>query len=206
MAHGDDQGLVLPPKISPKQVVIVPIWQDDNEEEVVEYAEDVREELDDYRVEFDDRDYRTPGYKFNEWEMKGVPLRIEIGPNEVENESLTVVRRDTGEQESIDSEDVEERVEEMLGGIQANMLEEQSSFQRRNVREADTEEEIVEKIREHGGYVKAEWCGDERCETPVKEEVAADIVMVPLEDEKVEGSCAICGEEATETAYFARNY
>ncbi|MDY6776669.1 MAG: proline--tRNA ligase [Candidatus Nanohaloarchaea archaeon] len=208
MAHGDDQGLVLPPRIAPEQVVIVPIWQDDNEDEVRDYAEQVYEELDEegFRVELDDRDYRNPGYKFNEWELKGVPLRIEIGPDEVDSNELTGVHRDTGEQERFDRGEVVEHVREDLDEMQDRLLQGQRDFQEGNVREAGTQEEIVEKIREHGGYVKADWCGREECEEPVKEEVAADIVMVPLQEEDVEGECAVCGREAEETAYFARNY
>ncbi|MDY6770125.1 MAG: proline--tRNA ligase [Candidatus Nanohaloarchaea archaeon] len=208
MAHGDDQGLVLPPRIAPKQVVIVPIWQDDNEDAVRDYAEDVYDELTDagFRVELDDRPHRSPGYKFNEWELKGVPLRIEIGPDEMEDGMLTGVHRDTGEQEQFDRDDVAAHVEQDLDAMQDRLLEQQRTFQQENVREAASQDEIEELIREHGGYVKAAWCGDEACEEPVKDAVAADIVMVPLEDTAVDGDCAVCGEDAAEVAYFAKNY
>ncbi|MDY6768625.1 MAG: His/Gly/Thr/Pro-type tRNA ligase C-terminal domain-containing protein, partial [Candidatus Nanohaloarchaea archaeon] len=208
MAHGDDQGLVLPPRIAPTQVVVVPIWQDDNEDVVRDYAGDVYDELTDagFRVELDDRAHRSPGYKFNEWELKGVPVRIEIGPDEVEAGELTGVHRDTGEQERFDRGDVVDHVTEDLDAMQDRLLAEQAEFQEANVREADSEEDIVELIEEHGGYVRAAWCGDEACEEPVKDAVAADIVMVPLEDEDIDGECAVCGDEATEIAYFAKNY
>ncbi len=204
MAHGDDQGLVLPPRIAPKQVVIVPIRQ--SEEGVLDYADDLDDRLDRFRVEVDDREHRTPGYKFNEWEQKGVPLRIEIGPNEVEDGEVTVVRRDTGEQETVALADIERYVDDELDAMQDEMLESQASFQQENVREAESEQEIVETIREHGGYVKAAWCGNESCEEPIKEAVHAEIVMVPLEPGAVDGQCAVCGEDAEEVAYFARNY
>lgn len=208
MAHGDDQGLVLPPEVAPKQVVIVPIWQDDNEEEVLGYADDVADELEGagFRVKVDDRAHRGPGYKFNEWELKGVPLRIEIGPNEVEDNVLTGVHRDTGEKEQFDRDDVVEHVETDLDAMQDRLLQQQKQFQQENVRDADTVEGIKEAIREHGGYVKTPWCGKESCEAEIKEDVHADIVMVPLEPEDVGGACTICGEDAQEIAYFARNY
>ncbi|MDY6765728.1 MAG: His/Gly/Thr/Pro-type tRNA ligase C-terminal domain-containing protein, partial [Candidatus Nanohaloarchaea archaeon] len=208
MAHGDDNGLVLPPQVAPKQVVIVPIWQDENKDDVLGYAEDVYDELDGagFRVELDYRAHRRPGYKFNEWELKGVPLRIEIGPDEAEAGELTGVHRDTGEQERFARGDVVEHVEQDLDAMQHRLLDDQQQFQEENVREADSQEEIIELIREHRGYVKAAWCGREACEEPVKEEVAADIVMVPLDDEPVDGSCAVCGDDASEIAYFAKNY
>ncbi|MDY6766524.1 MAG: His/Gly/Thr/Pro-type tRNA ligase C-terminal domain-containing protein, partial [Candidatus Nanohaloarchaea archaeon] len=190
------------------QVVIVPIWQDENEDEVRDYAEDVYEELDaeGFRVELDDRPHRNPGYKFNEWELKGVPVRIEIGPDEVEADELTGVHRDTGEEERFDREDVVAHVREDLDAMQERLLQAQTEFQEANVREAETQEEIVSLIEEHGGYVTAKWCGKEACEEPVKDAAAADIVMVPLKDENVEGACAVCGDDATEIAYFAKNY
>ncbi|MCJ7479029.1 MAG: proline--tRNA ligase [Candidatus Nanohaloarchaeota archaeon QJJ-7] len=208
MAHGDDQGLVLPPEIAPKQVVIVPIWQEENEEEVRGYAESVQEELEGegFRVELDDREHRSPGYKFNEWELKGVPLRIEIGPDEAGSGELTGVHRDTGEQERFDRNEVVHHVEEDLDEMQDRLLEEQQEFQEDNVREAGSEGEIIDTIREEGGYVKANWCGQEECEEPVKDEVHAEIVMVPLEEEDIDGACAVCGEEAEEVAYFSKNY
>ncbi len=208
MAHGDDQGLVLPPAVAPKQVVIVPIWQDDNEDDVLGYANDVADDLDDagFRVEVDDRDHRGPGYKFNEWELKGVPLRIEIGPNEVDDNVLTGVHRDTGEKEQFDRDEVVEHVETDLNAMQDRLFEQQKQFQEENIREADSAEEAKELISEHGGYVTLPWCGDEDCEAEIKDDVHADIVMVPLEDQDVSGSCTICGDDAQEIAYFARNY
>lgn len=208
MAHGDDQGLVLPPAVAPKQVAIIPIWQDDNKENVLEYANSVADELEDagYRIQLDDREHRGIGYKFNEWELKGVPLRIEIGPNEVDDNVLTGVHRDTGEKEQFDRDDVVEHVKKDLDAMQERLLEQQKTFQEENVRETDSVEDAKELIREHGGYVKTRWCGKESCEAVIKEDVHADIVMVPLEHGNVNGDCTICGEDAEEIAYFARNY
>ncbi|MDY6761825.1 MAG: proline--tRNA ligase [Candidatus Nanohaloarchaea archaeon] len=208
MAHGDDDGLVLPPEVAPKQVVVVPIWQDENKDDVLGYAEDVYDEIEaaGVRVELDDREHRRPGYKFNEWELKGVPLRIEIGPDEAEAKELTGVHRDTGEQERFDRGEVVDHVEDDLAAMQQRLLDRQKQFQQENVREADSKEKIISLIEEHRGYVKAAWCGREACEEPVKDAVAADIVMVPLHDQDVDGACAVCGEDATEIAYFAKNY
>lgn len=208
MAHGDDQGLVLPPEVAPRQVVIVPIWQDDNEDEVLGYANDVADDLREngFRVEVDDRDHRGPGYKFNEWELKGVPLRLEIGPNEVEDNALTGVHRDTGDREQFDRDEVVEHVEKDLDAMQDRLLENQRDWQEANIREADSAEAIKDAIREHRGYVKTRWCGKEACETGIKDEVAAEIVMVPLESGDVDGACSVCGEPAKEWAYFAKNY
>jgi prolyl-tRNA synthetase len=210
MTHSDDQGLVVPPKMAREQVVVVPIWQEDTREEVLAYAEAVTELLDEggVRVHLDDRDTRNPGFKYNEWELKGVPLRIEVGPNEVENDEVTVVHRPDGET-SVESRDGLadaigthfDAVEEKLHAAAAENLEE-------NVREATSREEILGTIGQHGGYVKCGWCGEEACEEPIKGAIAAEIVMVPLdpEAEPIHEECAICGEPAVETAYFARTY
>ncbi len=210
MTHSDDQGLVLPPKMAREQVVVVPIWQEDTREEVLAYAEAVTEILDGrgIRVHLDDRDTRNPGFKYNEWELKGVPLRIEVGPNEVASDEATVVHRPDGEsfvEHRVDLGDAIENhfeaVEEKLHDAAAENLEE-------NVREAGSREEILGTIGQHGGYVKCGWCGDEACEDPIKDAIAAEIVMVPLDpdEEPIHEECAICGETAVETAYFARTY
>ncbi len=208
MAHGDDQGLVLPPTVAPKQVVIVPIWRDDTEESVLGYANEVADELEDagFRVELDDREHRGPGYKFNEWELKGVPIRIEIGPNEVEDGVLTGVHRDTGETEQFERDEVVDHVQQDLDAMQDRLLEQQKQFQDENVREAESADEAKEIITEHGGYVTMPWCGNEGCEAEIKDDVAADIVMVPLKPPVVESPCSICGADGEEIAYFARNY
>jgi len=215
MTHSDDQGLVLPPTLAPEQVVIVPIWQADTKDEVLGYAEGVAEDLDaaGVRVELDDRDERNPGFKFNEWELKGVPLRLEIGPNEVEEESLTAVHRPDGESTEIDREGVAESVQDHLDEVYAKLYAAAEENLAENVREADSRNEILGTIGQHGGYVKAPWCGDEACETEIKDQIAAEIVLVPFHDEEEPGElihegedCAVCGDAATETAYFAKSY
>jgi prolyl-tRNA synthetase len=215
MTHSDDQGLVLPPAIAPEQVVVVPIWQSDTRARVLDYAEDVAADLDDagVRVELDDRDERNPGFKFNEWELHGVPLRIEIGPNEVDDGTLTLAHRPDGEKHEVDREGVVATVESHLDEVYAKLYAAAEETLEGSVREAFSRAEVLGTLGRHGGYVKTPWCGDEACETEIKEQIAAEIVMVPFHADDEPGElvheneeCSICGEKAIETAYFAKSY
>jgi len=211
MTHSDDQGLVLPPTVAPEQVVIVPIWQEDTQKEVLEYAEEVYDELSEagIRVELDDRDERNPGFKFNEWELKGVPVRLEIGPHEVEDDEITVVHRPDGESTVEAREDISETVRDHFDEVYAKLYATAEENLEENVREANSREEILGTLGPNNGYVKVPWCGDETCEEPIKEPLSAEIVMCPFDDEEEineDDVCAICGEKATQTAYFAKNY
>ena len=217
MTHSDDQGLVLPPTIAPEQVVVVPIWQEDTKDEVLAYADSVADELSEagVRVELDDRDGRNPGFKFNEWELKGVPVRIEVGPHEVEDDEITIVHRPDGETTTADREGVAETITEQFDEVYAKLYAAAEETLEDSVREADSREEILGTLGRHGGYVTAPWCGDEDCEEPIKEAIAGEIVMCPFDDEEPIGdeasadsdvTCAICDEPATQTAYFAKNY
>jgi len=210
MTHSDEQGLVVPPTVAPTQVAIVPIWQEDTKDEVLEYSEDIAEELEEagVSVELDDRDERNPGFKFNEHELNGVPVRFEIGPNEVDDGEITVVHRPDGESIVEDREEIAETVEDHFDDVYDKLYEAAEENLEENVREADSAEEILGTIGQHRGYVKAPWCGDEACETAIKEKIAAEIVMCPL-DRDVEpesDECAICGDGADEVAYFAKSY
>jgi prolyl-tRNA synthetase len=210
MTHSDDQGLVLPPALAPEQVVVVPIWQEDTQEEVLEYAADLAAELDEagLRVELDDRDGRNPGFKFNEWELKGVPLRIEVGPNEVQSDEATLVHRPDGESVVGGRDGIADTVSEHLDTVYAKLYAAAEEELDENVREVEGRNELLGTIGQHGGYVKAPWCGDETCEDAIKDEISAEIVMVPLDrdEEPIGESCAVCGDGATETAYFAKSY
>jgi prolyl-tRNA synthetase len=210
MTHSDDQGLVLPPKMAREQVVVVPIWQEDTREEVLAYAEAVTDVLDErgFRVHLDDRDTRNPGFKYNEWELKGVPLRIEIGPNEVEHDEATVLHRPDGESFVELRVDLADAIENHVEAVEAKLHDAAGENLEANVREAESREEILGTIGQHGGYVKCGWCGEEACEGPIKEAIAAEIVMVPLDpdEEPIHEECAICGDPAAETAYFAKTY
>ncbi|WP_254273771.1 proline--tRNA ligase [Haloarcula marina] len=210
MTHSDDQGLVLPPALAPTQVVVVPIWQEDTKDDVLEYSADLAAELEEagIRVELDDRDHRNPGFKYNEHELNGVPLRIEIGPHEVEDGEATLVHRPDGESETVDREGIDVTAADHLDTIHGKLLADAEETLEGEIREAESREEILGTIGQHGGYVKCGWCGDEDCEEPIKEAIAAEIVMVPLDrdEEPVHDECAICGEDAEETAYFAKSY
>ena len=210
MTHADDQGLVLPPPVAPTQVVVVPIWQEDTRDAVLDYAAGVADALRaaGVRVHLDDRDERNPGFKFNEWELKGVPLRLEIGPNETDDDQVTVVHRPDGDRHVESRSGIGETVFDHLATIHEKLYEAAAANLEENVREAESRDEILGTIGRHGGYVRAPWGGAEACEAEIKEQIAADIVMVPLEaDESPAGdACAVCGGDATETAYFARSY
>ncbi|MFW6382822.1 MAG: His/Gly/Thr/Pro-type tRNA ligase C-terminal domain-containing protein, partial [Haloferacaceae archaeon] len=211
MTHSDDQGLVLPPTVAPEQVVIVPIWQEETKDDVLAYAEGVRDDLADagVRVELDDRDERNPGFKFNEWELKGVPVRLEIGPNEVADDEITVVHRPDGESTVEARGEIAETVHEHFDAVYAKLYAAAEENLTENVREADSREEILGTLGPNGGYVKAPWCGEAACEEPIKEPLSAEIVLCPFESEETVGeaeTCAICGAQATRTAYFAKNY
>lgn len=210
MTHADDQGFIAPPPIAPEQVVIVPIWDEDSREDVLAYATATTEILDDagIRVHLDDRDERNPGFKFNEWELKGVPLRIEIGPNEVDANEITLVHRPDGERKTTGRDALPTTVQDELEAVYDKLYEAATANLEENIREADSRESILGTIGKHGGYVKTGWCGEESCETVIKEAIAADIVMVPLDQDEapIHEECSLCGESATETAYFAKTY
>jgi prolyl-tRNA synthetase len=210
MTHSDEQGFVCPPALAPEQVVIVPIWQEENREEVLSYAANVADDLEDagVRVELDDRDERNPGFKFNEWELKGVPVRFEIGPNEVEDDEVTVVHRPDSESVAESRVGIADAVRDHFDAVYDKLYESAEENLEANIREADSRDDILGTIGQHGGYVKAPWCGDEACETEIKEPISAEIVMVPLDrdEEPIGDECAVCDDESEETAYFAKTY
>jgi len=214
MTHSDEQGLVLPHTVAPTQVAVVPIWQEDTKSAVLDYAAGVADDLDDagIRVELDDRDGRNPGFKFNEHELNGVPLRIEVGPNEVDDDELTLVHRPDGESVVADRAGVADTVREQFDEVYAKLYAAAEENLAGEVREADDRDAVLGTIGRHGGYVKTPWCGDEECEAEIKEQIAAEIVMVPFEDADSladgdhDETCAICGDDAERTAYFAKSY
>jgi prolyl-tRNA synthetase len=208
MVHGDDQGLILPPRLAPIQVVIVPIWQEDEQrEQVFAAARQVREELGDIRVELDDREKFTPGYKFNEWELRGVPLRIEIGPRDIEKSQVVLARRDTPGREgksSVPMEGVAQAALAALEDLQGALLERALEFRRSHTARPSDYEGLRAAVAE--GFAHAWWCGSEECEARVKEETKATIRCIPLEQPDGEGECVVCGQPAAEEAVFARAY
>jgi len=209
MTHGDDQGLVMPPRLAPIQVVIVPIFRKDEEQEVVMAAvERVKDELADFRVKVDDRMEVTPGFKFNEWEMRGVPLRIEIGPKDVAKNSVALARRDIPGRDGksfVPQDNIAETVGEMLETIQANLLAKATQFRDENIYEPKDYEEFKEII-DKGGWCYVWWKPSMENEAAIKEETKATLRCIPLDQPEDQGKCIYSGEEATEKAYFARAY
>ncbi len=203
MAHGDQRGLVLPPRVAPIQVIIVPVAA--HKGGVIEKAKELEKQLFDLgiRVETDVRDM-SPGWKFNEWEMKGVPLRIEIGPRDIENGQVVVVRRDNFEKQIVKFEDLGEVMPKLLETVQSDMLIKSRNNRDKKIVEADSLDGIVAGV-EGKNFVKAGWCGCRECEDKVKE-VASATSRVMCDDEGVPEKCAICGKPAKHKVVFARAY
>jgi prolyl-tRNA synthetase len=211
MAHGDDQGLILPPRLAPHQVVIVPIWKSDEEHSaVLEVVERVKATLSDQgvRLHVDDREAYSPGWKFNEWEMRGVPLRIEIGPRDVKNEQVMLARRDVwgrdGKSSAPITEGLADVVQELLATIQADLYRRAFDFREEHTYDPKDYDEFKDVVDE--GFAYSWWCGDAECEAQIKEDTKATLRCIPLEQESGQGKCIRCGEEANERAVFGRAY
>jgi prolyl-tRNA synthetase len=207
MVHGDDKGLVLPPNIAPTQVVIVPIYRDESKKIVLENCENVKKDIEKngIRVMIDDRDQYTPGFKFNEWELKGIPVRIEIGPKDIEKKQLTLVRRDKKEKIIIKENEVKE-IKKILDAMQNDMFDRAKTFMEEHIFTAKDYKEFKKIMGEKKGFIKACWCGSEDCEAKIKEETTATIRCVPFEKEKIFSGCVYCGKDAKEVVYFAKSY
>jgi len=205
--HGDDKGLILPPKVAPIQVVIVPIVNDETRSKVLEEAKRIRDLLQDsYSVRLDDRDFLTPGRKFNEWELRGVPLRLEIGPRDISQGQVVLVRRDTSMKRAAKIIEVVAEVGRELDEIQRNLLAHAEETLRASVRSAKTYEELKEMLAKHGGVVQAAWCGSPECEEKVKAETGAKIVNIPFDQATEVGPCVLCGSPGKMIANFAKSY
>lgn len=204
MVHGDDNGLVLPPKVAPTQVVIVPVAQ--HKEGVLEKANELKEKIAKIaRVKLDDKD-KMPGWKFAEYEMKGVPVRLEIGPKDIENNQCVLVRRDTLEKTVVSLDNLEESVKELLVNIQVNMLEKARKNRDEHTYVAKNIEELKGIVENTPGFVKAMWCGDRACEDKIKEETGATSRCIPFEQEKHSEECVCCGKKAEKMVYWGRAY
>jgi prolyl-tRNA synthetase len=207
MTHGDDYGLVLPPRIAPVQVVFIPIYFSDSMEEVIRKVRELGERLKEYRVEMDLRDTQTAGWKFNEWEMKGVPLRIEVGPKDIKKKQVVMVRRDTREKIFVPEERIVETVSAQLEDIQRSLFQKALKFRENNTHRTDDYEEFKEIIESRRGFIVSGWCGDPGCEAKVKEDARATIRCIPPEGKEEPGAhCVLCGKPAQKTVYFARAY
>ena len=208
MSHSDDRGLVLPPKIAPVEVVIVPIYKNDTKSRVIHYAEQLYGSLKNkFSVIFDDDDQNKPGWKFSEWEMQGVPVRIEIGPRDLEKDEVVIARRDTLEKITVTRNRVEEEIRKLLEDIQNSLFRRSAGFRQENTHRVSDYNEFKETISKQGGFIQAWWCGSAECEAKIKEDTKATIRALPIaEDGSGKGKCIYCGKEATITAIFAKSY
>jgi prolyl-tRNA synthetase len=209
MAHGDDRGLRLPPRVAPQQVVIVPIVREEDRAAVFEAAAAVANELRvaGVRVRLDDREEYRPGFKFNEWELKGVPVRIEIGARDVAAGTATVVRRDSGEKTQIPVSGVAPAIDELLREIQSVLFSSaRDERERRTLHEPRDYDELVEYLRDAAGFVDAQWCGRSECEVRVKDDSSATIRCLPLDRTAPWGTCICCGRPAATEAMWAQAY
>ena len=205
MVHGDNRGLVLPPGVAPIQVVIVPIAA--HKGGVMEKVDEVFEDLKgDIRIEVDDREHYSPGWKFNEWEMKGVPVRIEMGPRDIENNQVVLFRRDTLEKEVVPMDKLKEKVQELLKDIQSNMLLKAKKMRDEKTYYVKNIQEMKEIMSTKPGFVKAAWCETRECEDHIREETGATLRCIPFEQEDLGDKCTFCNRDAKNMAYFAKAY
>lgn len=206
MAHGDDKGIILPPKIAPTQIVFVPIWKNEDEKKEVEMAaQKLALKLHNVRYKIDTRDER-PAWKFFNWERRGVPLRVEIGPKDLEKEQAVCVRRDTGEKIIVKQAELAEKIPEILEAIQKNIFDRALKFQKENTHEINSWEEFKNTIENKKGFLNADWCGDSSCELKIKEETKATIRCIPFDQPKSLGACVHCGKTAKYQVVFAIAY
>ena len=204
MVHGDNNGLVLPPKVAPTQVMIIPIQQ--KKEGVLEAAEDLRQKLaSKVRVGVDRTD-KSPGFKFAEQEMRGIPVRIEVGPRDLANGEAVVVRRDNGEKQTVKLDQLETLIPELLDTIQKDMLEKARVHRDEHTYSVKDYNEFKETIENKPGFIKAMWCGDRACEDAIKEETGATARCMPFDQEHIADTCVYCGKEAKKMVYFGRAY
>ena len=204
MVHGDNNGLVLPPAIAPTQVMIIPIAQ--HKEGVLSKANELKERLKSaVRVKIDDSD-KSPGWKFSECEMKGIPVRLEIGPKDIENNQVVLVRRDTMEKLAININELEVKVQELLSTIQKNLLEKAKNHRDTHIYSVKNMDEFKDVITKTPGFIKGMWCTSQECEDKIKEETGATTRCIPFEQEKISDTCICCGAKAEKMVYFAKAY
>ena len=209
MTHSDDNGLVLPPKLAPHQVVIVPIYRsDEQQEEVVKKARSIKAQLEsaDIRVKLDDRDTHKPGWKFAQYELKGVPLRIAIGPKDLENNTVELARRDTLSKEFIDQNDLLKVIEDKLEDIQKTLFQKARQYRDEHITEVDNFDQFKEVLEQKGGFLSAHWDGTQATEDKIKELTKATIRLIPLDENTEPGECVLTGKPSKQRVLFAKAY
>ncbi len=204
--HSDDKGLVMPPKLAYVQAVIIPIYRKENQEKVMAFARTIHKKLSAFRVRLDDREGYSPGYKFNEWELKGACLRIEIGEKEASSNTVTIARRDTGAKTSAAASAIKAEIKSQLKEMQANLYSKSGEMLESFTSTADSYDELKRIISSKGGFVAAGWCGSVDCEDKVKNETGAKITNIPNKPKKKQAQCILCGKKAKYTANFAKSY
>jgi prolyl-tRNA synthetase len=209
MAHGDDKGLRLPPAVAPVQVVVVPIYRSDDERSaVLETANAMASEwrANGVRVKVDHRDDLRPGFKFADHELRGVPLRVELGPRDLEAKSVVVARRDTGEKTTLGFDAIEGSLDDLLADVQRSLFDDAAAFRERNSHRASSYDELRATLIDAGGFVTGAWCERPECEAKVKADTKATIRFLPLEREDPGAPCVVCGEAGADTATWAIAY
>ena len=205
MSHGDDNGLVLPPAVAPIQVIVIPVNQ--HKEGVLEKAQEIAKRLKSkFRVKIDDSE-NSPGWKFSEYEMKGVPLRLEIGPKDIENNQCVIVRRDNREKSFVPLDKLEEAIEQLLKALGDNIYNTAYENMERRTYDCTTMDEIIQKLKDNGdGFVRAMWCGDEACEDKIKEVTGVGSRCIPFEQKELSDKCICCGKPAKHMVYWGKAY
>ncbi len=206
MVHGDDKGIIVPPRIAPTQLAFVPIWKNDAEKEATkDAAVRLANSLPGNSYEIDSRDIR-PAARYYEWERKGVPLRVEIGPRDIENHQAVLVRRDTGEKIFVSEAEFAKRITEVLEAIQQNLFERAKKFREENIHEVKTWDEFRQTIENEGGFVRTGWCGSAECEAKIKEATRATVRCMPAANNGTGGVCVYCGKPSQHNPLFAQAY
>ena len=208
MIHGDDSGLILPPRIAPYQVVVVPIPKGDWHQTVLPHAGRIKEELEGVgiRVMLDDREEHSPGWKYAEWEMRGVPVRLEIGPRDIKREQVMLVRRDSREKLPTQMDGLATRVKTLLAEIQVALFDRAVAFREKHTFKTRDQTEFNAAFEGRPGYVISPWCGSADCEAQIKAATQATIRNLPLTSTDVSGACIQCGKSGKVDAYFAKSY
>jgi len=208
MTHGDDHGLILPPKIAPYQVVVIPIWKNDEQkQQVMKKVDDFTHKFKELSIRYyvDDSEQKSPGWKFNEWEMKGVPIRMEIGPRDLKKDQVALARRDNGDKEFISNQKVIEMIQSLLNEIQQSMFDKARSFRDENTHMVNNYDDFKEVIEE-GGFARAYWSGTGEMEEEIQKETKATVRCIPLDQPKEKGTCFYTGEKAEKIAIFGKAY
>jgi prolyl-tRNA synthetase len=208
MSHSDDKGLVVPPALARFKAVIVPIWKSEEEKQAIrDFVTNLLEQLPaEWQVQFDDREEYKPGYKYNEWELKGIPIRLEIGPRDLREEQVMMARRDTGEKKAVPMGQLHQAMEEWLAAIQADLLTQSRNRIAENSHQVDDYQSFKSQLEGSGGFLYCHWCGDGVCEKSISDETKATIRNIPFDSPEESGSCIRCGNPSHQRVIFSKAY